>query len=137
MNTDLGKQDATTRTHSNETGAANEAREQIAAERDQLAIQLDAWHSQFGTSQLSHAIAELDQLRKQLNQACDTLDFATSELQKSREQVKTLLAALNILIPMFNDALRCGRGIGTYFRQQAKVEIDSINAAIASVEAQK
>lgn len=34
--------------------------------------------------------AERDRLKKQLNQACDTLDFATSELEKARGQVKTL-----------------------------------------------
>jgi hypothetical protein len=36
------------------------------AELDILTAQLDAWHSQFGTSQLSHAIAEMEKYRNAL-----------------------------------------------------------------------
>jgi hypothetical protein len=37
----------------------------VVQERDELRIQLDAWHSVFGTSQLSHAQARLEQAEKQ------------------------------------------------------------------------
>lgn len=42
----------------NAKGSEREAK--LLAERDQLRTQLDAWHSSFGTTQLSHASAERD-----------------------------------------------------------------------------
>ena len=46
--------------------AANAARDYAKIERDALYTQLSAWHEAFGTTQLTHALAERDALRSDL-----------------------------------------------------------------------
>ena len=48
---------------------------QLERELNQTRIQLDAWHEQFGTTQLDHAIARLEQAEKERNQAKAELDM--------------------------------------------------------------
>lgn len=46
---------------------------QIESERDQLRAEIGAWQSAFGTSQLSHALAERDKLRSEVERRNEIL----------------------------------------------------------------
>lgn len=52
------------------------------AERDEAKVQLGAWHSLFGTSQLSHAVAERDALDKEARELAGSLE---EQIQLARE----------------------------------------------------
>jgi DNA phosphorothioation-dependent restriction protein DptG len=120
-------------------------KETIAAvreKREQAECSLEAWHSQFGTSQLSHAIAERDSLRQQLLQA----EAAIAEVkrgtltQKNWEILKTIdLSALDkhvaeVRKPLV-DALREARIIvNLWERGPSKRVTKLIDDALAKVK---
>ena len=57
--------------------------EKVEQERDQLRIQLEAWQSIFGTSQLSHAHARLEAAESQV-------DRSKLEVDELREDIRRL-----------------------------------------------
>ncbi len=68
------------------------AQEEIRRLREQLTAkdsEIDAWHSQFGTSQLSHAIAERDALYAAIAAATKPMVDALTKIQGATHPTST------------------------------------------------
>ena len=63
--------------------------ERVKKERDEAVVVMEAWHEQFGTTQLTHAVSQLNQAIKERDQ----LRAENERLKKEHDEDLTLICA--------------------------------------------
>jgi hypothetical protein len=96
-------------------------------ERDELRTQLDAWHCQFGTTQLSHAVADHERLVATAQNAHAKKSEVESDLTALRALVAKKDEALKTCLEMFREI----RGDWTDPRMECRAGADAAVAALA------